>query len=144
MIAVAPSLEHGEPFPTTFWLVCPRLREAVSTMESRGEHVEWTRRAAAEPDVAALLRTVDDAYRAARMHEGGGEDPCGDVGVAGQRSPLVVKCLHSRLAAFLAGIPDPVGEALAADPRMPAGPCTDARCAPDLGTADGRPVTPSC
>jgi hypothetical protein len=107
---VAPLLHDGTPFPTTFWLTCPRLVEAVHVLESIGEHRTWAARAAADPDLAARLRAADRAYRACRAAEGGGDDPCTAVGVAGQADPLAVKCLHARVAAALAGIADPVGE----------------------------------
>ncbi|HEY5506960.1 MAG TPA: DUF501 domain-containing protein, partial [Coriobacteriia bacterium] len=34
VIAVAPRLADGTPFPTAFWLTCPRLVEAVGALES--------------------------------------------------------------------------------------------------------------
>ena len=137
VIAVAPALEDGARFPTTFWLTCPHLVEAVHALESAGEHRLWTDRATAEPGLAARLEAADLAYRSARRDEGGGVDPCATVGVAGQADPLAVKCLHARLAAALAGIADPVGEGvlarLAVD-RVPTD-CSDAACC--------RPVTTS-
>ena len=137
VIAVAPSLEDGARFPTTFWLTCPHLVEAVHALESAGEHRLWTDRATAEPGLAARLEAADLAYRSARRDEGGGVDPCATVGVAGQADPLAVKCLHARLAAALAGIADPVGEGVLARLAVDGGPtdCSDAAC--------DRPVTTS-
>jgi hypothetical protein len=130
VIAVAPLLEDGVPFPTTFWLTCPHLVEVVHALESAGEHRGWTERAATDPTLASLLRVADEAYRAARRAEGAGVDPCATVGVAGQADPLAVKCLHARVAAALAGTGDPVGEGvlarLAADGVPTA--CDDAAC----------------
>ena len=114
VIAVGPLLEDGSPFPTTFWLTCPHLVEAMHTLESAGEHRSWAERAAADPVLASRLRHADDSYRAARRDEGGGADPCAAVGVAGQSDPLAVKCLHARVAAALAGTGDPVGEGVLA------------------------------
>ena len=130
MIAVAPALEDGAPFPTTFWLTCPHLVGAVHAFESAGEHRSWAERADAEPDLAARLAAADVCYRAARREEGEGVDPCAAVGVAGQADPLAVKCLHARLAAVFAGIADPIGEGvlerLAAD--AVSAECGDAAC----------------
>jgi hypothetical protein len=64
--------------------------------------------------------------RRARARESGGEDPCPAVGLAGQRDPLGVKCLHAHAALVLVGIHDPVGEAeLGKIDRD----CPDGRCA---------------
>jgi hypothetical protein len=112
VIAVAPVLEHGEPFPTAFWLACPHLVSAVHDCESRGECAAWSTRLAMDTELAREALAADSAYRSARRREGGGADPCATVGIAGQADPLVVKCLHARLAAALAGVLDPVGERL--------------------------------
>ncbi len=137
VIAVGPLLEDGSPFPTTFWLTCPHLVEVVHALESAGENRAWAERASADPALAERLRDADRAYRAARLDEGGGEDPCRTVGVAGQSDPLAVKCLHARVAAELSGTGDPVGEGvlarLAADGVSLA--CGDVAC--------GLPVTSS-
>ena len=50
VIANAPLLGDGTPMPTTFWLVDPELREAVSRLEADG----GVRRAEAEVDPVAL------------------------------------------------------------------------------------------
>ena len=111
-IAVAPVLEGGEPFPTTFWLTCPYLVAAVHDLESLGENAVWSRRLATDTELARAASAADSEYRAARRIEGGGVDPCANIGVAGQTDPLIVKCLHARLAASLAGVPDPIGDGL--------------------------------
>lgn len=126
VLAVAPVLEDGTPFPTTFWLSCPHLCSVASAAESARETSEWTARIAGDPALALEIAAADALYRAARATEGGGQDPCPTVGCAGQADPLTVKCLHARIAAAAAGLPDPVGQALLArDPRE----CDDACCA---------------
>lgn len=134
VIAVAPMLEDGSPFPTTFWLTCPRLVEAVGALESAGRGAAFAARAQADPSFAAELASANSAYVAARTVEGSGADPCAGVGVAGQRDPLAVKCLHARLAAHLAGVPDPIGAVLAAElADLPETPCRDIRCRAGVG-----------
>jgi hypothetical protein len=128
VIAVAPVLEEGGLFPTTFWLTCPRLVAAVHDLESAGAHVAWARRVAAETDLASGLLAADASYRWARAEEGGGEDSCGDVGVAGQRDALAVKCLHARVAAFLGGVADPIGAAVCSDLAGVTVACSEQRC----------------
>lgn len=137
VIAVAPDLEDGTRFPTTFWLTCPHLAEAVHALESRGAHHRLAERAASDTAFASAIVAADTAYRAARAAEGGGADPCDAVGTAGQADPLAVKCLHARLAALLAGVADPVGgqvrELLAGDGVSL--DCADARCKPAVGAS---------
>jgi len=133
VIAVAPVLEDGSPFPTTFWLTCPRLIAAVGDLESAGEGARYSECAQADPALAAEMTRADVAYRTARSAEGRGTDPCAGVGVAGQRDPLAVKCLHARVAAYLAGVPDPVGKSVAqALSTALQDPCADARCGADV------------
>jgi len=133
VIAVAPVLEDGSPFPTTFWLTCPRLIAAVGDLESAGHGARYTEAAKSDPSLAAGMIAADAAYRAARRAEAGGDDPCSAVGTAGQRDALTVKCLHARVAAHLAGVPDPVGRSVllelsAAVPDA----CADPRCHADV------------
>jgi hypothetical protein len=126
VIATAPALPDGTPFPTLFWLTCPWLCDAAARRESAGASGRWAARAAADLDLAESLRRADASYRAARAAEAGGEDPCPGAGTAGQRDPLGVKCVHARVAGALAGIEDPVGLAmLAATGRS----CPDGSCA---------------
>jgi hypothetical protein len=130
-IAVAPLLDDGSPFPTTFWLMCPRLVEAVHDLESAGQGARFAKRVAQDPGLAAALVEADTRYREARRLEGGGTDPCESVGTAGQSDALAVKCLHARLAARLAGVSDPIGEeivSLLGDVYI--GTCDDERCRP--------------
>jgi hypothetical protein len=137
VIAVSPLLEAGELFPTTFWLTCPWLVAAVSGLESAGSAARWTARLASDVRLAQAVAAADLAYRRARATLGGGTDPCPSVGVAGQSDPQVVKCLHARVAASLAGVPDPVGEGVLADLTSAGATteCLDARCSIDAGVA---------
>lgn len=133
VLAVAPVLEDGTPFPTTFWLACPHLCSVAAAAESAGEASEWATRISGDPTLLVSVMIADTLYRAARAIEGGGEDSCASVGCAGQADPLAVKCLHSRIAAARAGLPDPIGRALlASGPRE----CLDARCADAALTRD--------
>jgi hypothetical protein len=124
-IATAPALADGSPFPTLHYLTCPYLADELSRSESNGTLEVWRARLAAEPELEARLRAADASYREARLAEGGGADPCTGLGIAGQRDPLGVKCLHAHVATLLSGTPDPVGEgALQGHARE----CADGRC----------------
>ncbi len=124
-IASPPLLDDGVRFPTWLWLTCPYLSREVALMESRGDTSAWAARASGDPDLAARLEALDAEVRRRRAREGGGEDVCADVGVAGQRDPLGVKCLHAHVAYSLAGLDDPVGCAILEDVGRA---CSDRRC----------------
>ena len=127
VVRTAPRLPDGTPFPTTFYLTCPRASGAVSTLESSGLMREMTERIAADPELAAGQRAAHEDYLRRRAE-------LGDVpeidGVSAGGLPTRVKCLHVLAAHALATGPgvDPLGdEALAALPDWwAAGPCVPA------------------
>lgn len=128
VIETAPVLTGGEPFPTLYYLTCPHLGDALSALESGGEVARWRERIAGDAELAAALRAVDAVYRAERARAAGGADPTPCVGIAGQRDPLAVKCLHAHVAAALAGLDDPVGAGVLTGVVRE---CTDDRCRRD-------------
>jgi len=125
-IASPSRLSDGTPFPTFAWLTCPWLSQRAAAAESRGETAAWAERAASDTELRARLAETDRALRERRTAESGGADECGSVGIAGQRDPLAVKCLHAHVALALVGIEDPIGLHLLHD-GDPA--CPDRRCA---------------
>lgn len=123
---VSPSrLADGTPFPTWAWLTCPWLAEKVSAEESAGGTSRWAEAAALDPQLAEQLQALDVAVREARASESVDEDACPTVGIAGQREPLGVKCLHAHVALALAGLDDPIGSETIA--RFGTA-CADRRC----------------
>lgn len=127
-VIVSPSrLADSTPFPTLAWLACPYLAEKVSAAESAGGAAAWAARATRDPALADALLGADAEVRALRARESGGEDACADVGLAGQRDPLGVKCLHAHVAYALLGIADPVGQGVLGN--IEARECEDERCA---------------
>ncbi len=126
VIQTAPLLDTGEPFPTLLWLTCPWLLEAVAALESGGGAARWAAVVSADPGMQARLLAADSEYRARRAVAGGGGDPCGGVGVGGQRHPAGTKCLHAHVAAALAGIADPIGAGVLDEVERW---CPDDRCA---------------
>jgi len=125
VIASPSVLADGTLFPTFAWLTCPWLVEAVSAEESAGEVGAWARRAADDSELAAALWATDAALRETRATEGDGVDACAETGIAGQRDPLKVKCLHAHVALALAGVDDPIGEAVLGKIGTA---CADERC----------------
>jgi hypothetical protein len=125
-VIVSPSLlADSTPFPTFAWLTCPHLSEALAAEESAGATAAWAMRAAAEPVLAEGLYAADSVLHAARAAESGGVDACESVGLAGQRDPLGVKCLHAHVALALIGVADPIGVAELG--KIPSS-CPNGRC----------------
>ena len=96
---------HGKPFPTLYWLTCPRAIATVSRLESEGWINRLDERASSDEAFADALREAHRSYAADRARlvpESGGWG-----GVGGSRGG--VKCLHAHYAHHLAGGPDPVG-----------------------------------
>ena len=114
VVATLPRLPDGTPFPTTFYLTCPRAVAACSTLEASGLMTELSERLAAEPDLAAAYAEAHRAYLAARESiaaESVGPVPeIAEVSAGGM--PTRVKCLHALLGHALAAGPgvNPVGD----------------------------------
>lgn len=110
--------DDGEPFPTTFWLTCPWLVAAIARLEAGGAVETWSRRAAAEPALAASLAAAHAEQRHLRPELPGG--------IAGSRRDEHLKCLHAHAAFALARPGYELGEAIltAAGERW----CPDGRC----------------
>jgi hypothetical protein len=123
----APRLPDGSPFPTLYYLTCPRASAAVSTLEASGVMREMTARLAD----GALRRRYQAAHRdyltrrdVAARTAGIEPLPTGTQSAGGM--PDRVKCLHALVAHELAvGGVNPFGrEALdAMGEWWQAGPC---------------------
>ncbi|MDX6360270.1 MAG: uncharacterized protein QOH37_3324 [Nocardioidaceae bacterium] len=91
VVTTEPRLDDGTPFPTTFYLTCPRAASQIGTLEASGLMAEMTRRLADDPDLAASYADAHRAYLSAR--EAIGEVP-EIAGVSAGGMPDRVKCLH--------------------------------------------------
>jgi hypothetical protein len=104
VLATEPRLPDGTPFPTTYYLTCPRATAAVSRLESDGRMAEMTRRLDTDPELAAAYRAAHEAYLADRRSFGHG--PSAEVpeieGISAGGMPDRVKCLHALVAHALA------------------------------------------
>jgi len=125
VVETRPRLPDGTPFPTLYYLTCPRAAGAVGTLESSGLMREMTARLVEDPELAAAYLRAHRAYLARRAEVG---DVPEIAGVSAGGMPDRVKCLHVLVAHALAAGPgiNPLGdEALAALPEWwAAGPCT--------------------
>jgi uncharacterized protein len=103
VVETAPRLPDGSPFPTLYYLTCPRAAAAVSGLEAAGVMREMTARLADEQTRATYERAHRDylARRdAAAADEGLEPLPPGTQSAGGM--PDRVKCLHALMAHELA------------------------------------------
>ena len=123
--------DRGLPFPTTYYLTCPRLVTAISRLEAAGEVECWSVRVAAEPDLGASLERATAEQRRIRHELAAGRTGPDDgasleLGIAGSHNPRQLKCLHAHVAFALARPGYELGERLLAEvePLWPATCCT--------------------
>src|SRR5580698_9911199 len=104
VVETAPRLDDGTPFPTLFYLTCPRAAAAVSRLESGGLMRDMQQRLAAEPALRAAQQAAHRDYvqrRSAAAAAAGVEPlPAGTQSAGGM--PGRVKCLHALVAHELA------------------------------------------
>jgi uncharacterized protein len=124
VVETSPRLDDGTPFPTVFYLTCPRARSAVGRLEASGLMRVMTERLADDRELAQRYVEAHEDYLARR-------DAIESLGttVTAGGMPRRVKCLHVLVAHALAagrGV-NPLGdEALdLLDDWGAAGPCVD-------------------
>ena len=117
VVETAPRLPDGTPFPTLYYLTCPKAAGAIGTLEAEGMMREMTERLSADEELRAAYRRAHERYLAARERV----DAVPEIaGVSAGGMPDRVKCLHVLVAHSLAEGPgaNPLGdEALAALPE---------------------------
>ena len=62
VVATEPRLDDGTPFPTTFYLTCPRAASRIGTLEASGLMAEMTQRLQDDPELAAAYRRAHERY----------------------------------------------------------------------------------
>jgi hypothetical protein len=122
VIQTHPRLPDGTPFPTLYYLTCPRLTSLVSGLEAGGVMRTMTERLSTDPELAAAYLAAHRAYLAERD----AIEPLGTEVSAGGM-PGRVKCLHVHIAHSLAvgrGV-NPFGDQALdlVSEDWPAGPC---------------------
>ncbi len=136
VVATEPRLDDGTPFPTTFYLTCPRAASLIGTLEASGMMREMTQRLADDRDLADAYRAAHDSYLLARSEIG--EVP-EIAGVSAGGMPDRVKCLHVLAGQSLAqgrGV-NPLGDEVldALGEWWASGPC--ATTAPETDSSRG-------
>jgi len=91
VVSTAPRLRDGTPFPTFYYLTCPRLAAAISTLESEGMMAAMQQRLGEDVVVAGQYREAHEAYLQARARHG----HVAEIdGISAGGMPDRVKCLH--------------------------------------------------
>jgi len=126
VVETEPRLPDGTPFPTLYYLTCPRAAAAISTLEASGLMRLMADRLQSDPELAAAYREAHEQYLGQRSAIA--EVPEIE-GISAGGMPERVKCLHVLAAHSLAAGPDvnPLGdEVLAAlDNWSAGGPCVE-------------------
>jgi uncharacterized protein len=99
VVETSPRLEDGTPFPTLYYLTCPRASAAVSTLEAAGLMREMTDRLRGDPQLSSRYAAAHDDYLRRRGAVGVVEEL---AGVSAGGMPDRVKCLHVLVAHALA------------------------------------------
>lgn len=109
VVATAPRLEDGTPFPTFYYLTHPEAVKAASRLEAEGKMVEYNELLLEDAQIAEMYRAAHEAYIADR-------DSIAQVpevqGVSAGGMPTRVKCLHALVGHALAAGPgvNPIGD----------------------------------
>jgi hypothetical protein len=133
VVETPPRLPDGSPFPTLYYLTCPRATAACSRLESAGVMRDMQERLSTDPELAERYAKAAEDYLARRTAI---EDVPEIAGVAAGGMPDRVKCLHVQLGHALAagrGV-NPFGDEVrdAIEPWWIEGPCVTIR---EKGTA---------
>lgn len=91
VVKTEPRLDDGTPFPTLYYLTCPRLAAEIGTLEASGLMREMTARVVNDQGLADDYREAHLAYLAEREAIGHVEEI---AGVSAGGMPTRVKCLH--------------------------------------------------
>lgn len=109
VVRTEPRLPDGTPFPTTYYVTCPRLTSLIGTLEATGVMREMEDRMRVEPAMREQYEHAHERYLTDRAE-------LGDVpeidGISAGGMPTRVKCLHVHVGQSLACGPEvnPVGD----------------------------------
>ena len=99
VVKTLPRLPDGTPFPTTYYVTCPRLTGMIGGLEASGLMREMEADLAADPELAAAYQRAHESYLADRAELG----ECAEIdGISAGGMPTRVKCLHVLIGHSLA------------------------------------------
>ncbi|MEU9132960.1 DUF501 domain-containing protein [Kitasatospora sp. NPDC048540] len=107
VVETAPRLPDGTPFPTLYYLTCPKAASLIGTLEADGVMKDQSARLAEDPELAAAYQKAHEDYIARRdaIEVLEGFPSAGGM-------PDRVKCLHVLVGHALAAGPgvNPLGD----------------------------------
>jgi uncharacterized protein len=143
VVRTAPRLPDGSPFPTLYYLTCPRACAAAGRQEAAGTMAAMTARLSADGELreAYLAAHLDYLARRDEAAQAIGVEPLPPGTQSAGGMPDRVKCLHALIAHELAvpGV-NPLGReaAEAAGQWWSSGPCVPS---PDVPDDEAEPAT---
>ncbi|RBY86223.1 DUF501 domain-containing protein [Blastococcus sp. TF02A-26] len=117
VVETSPRLEDGTPFPTLYYLTCPRANAAASRLESAGRMREWQDELGTDPELAAAYLAAHEAYLATRDAAARPGEAVLETRSTAGGMPDRVKCLHALAGHALAAGPgvNPIGDRAVAE-----------------------------
>ena len=96
VVTTEPRLPNGTPFPTTYYLTCPRAASRIGTLEGSGLMKEMEARLGTDPELAKAYAAAHERYLEARaaIAEDSGQSVPEIEGISAGGMPDRVKCLH--------------------------------------------------
>ena len=131
VVTTLPRLPSGTPFPTTFYLTCPRAASRIGSLEGSGLMKEMEARLSSDPELSRAYAEAHERYLAIRSELGraAGQDVPEIEGISAGGMPDRVKCLHVLAGQALAQGPgvNPLGDEVldALGAWWEPGPCVD-------------------
>jgi hypothetical protein len=109
VLKTSPRLDDGTPFPTLYYMTCPKATGAIGTLEANGVMKELADALAADPDLAASYEAAHQIYLQEREAIEHVEEI---AGISAGGMPTRVKCLHVLIGHSLAAGPgvNPLGD----------------------------------
>ncbi len=109
VLKTAPRLDDGTPFPTLYYMTCPKATGAIGTLEANGVMKDLADALAADPELAADYEKAHEIYLQEREAI---EHVTEIAGISAGGMPTRVKCLHVLIGHSLAAGPgvNPLGD----------------------------------
>ncbi len=109
VLKTAPRLDDGTPFPTLYYMTCPKATGAIGTLEANGVMKDLADALAADPELTADYEKAHEIYLQEREAI---EHVTEIAGISAGGMPTRVKCLHVLIGHSLAAGPgvNPLGD----------------------------------
>ncbi len=109
VLKTSPRLVDGTPFPTLYYMTCPKATGAIGTLEANGVMSELAEALAADPELAKRYEQAHESY----LQEREAIEHVPEIaGISAGGMPTRVKCLHVLIGHSLAAGPgvNPLGD----------------------------------